>query len=57
MDDWDPHGPPVASGLQLKVSLNDFEPVIWRRVLVADSITNARGTPEVKISKSFEVDK
>jgi hypothetical protein len=38
MDDWDPHGPPVASVLQLKVSLNDFEPVIWRRVLVPDSI-------------------
>ena len=42
MDDWNPYGPPVANVLQLKVSLNDFEPVIWRRVLVADSIALPR---------------
>ena len=39
MTDWDPYGPPVANVLQLRVSLDEFEPVVWRRVLVPDSIS------------------
>lgn len=38
MVEWNPHGPSVANVLQLRVSLVDFEPVVWRRVLVPDSI-------------------
>ncbi len=38
MEEWEPYGPPVANVLQLRVSLKDFEPVVWRRVLVPDSI-------------------
>jgi hypothetical protein len=36
---WDPYGPFVANVLQLKVSLDDFKPMVWRRVLVPDSIS------------------
>ncbi len=39
MTDWDPYGPPVANVLQLRVRLDDFEPTIWRRVLVPESIS------------------
>jgi hypothetical protein len=38
MVDREPYGEPVANVLQLRVSLDHFEPVIWRRVLVPDSI-------------------
>ena len=38
MSEWDPHGPTVANVLQLRVSLVEFEPLVWRRVLVPDSI-------------------
>ncbi|OYV64446.1 MAG: hypothetical protein B7X07_06390 [Actinobacteria bacterium 21-64-8] len=38
MEDWDPFGPFIANVLQLKVTLLDFEPIVWRRVLVPDSI-------------------
>jgi hypothetical protein len=37
--DWDPYGPPVANVLQLRVSLDEFEPTVWRRVLVLESIS------------------
>ncbi len=38
MSEWDPYGPPKANVLQLRVSLTDFEPVVWRRVLVPETI-------------------
>ena len=37
--DWDPFGPSVANVLQLRVSLDDFEPTVWRRVLVPETIS------------------
>lgn len=42
MTDWDPLGPPVAHAFQLKVSLDEFEPSVWRRVLVPESISLAK---------------
>ena len=39
MTEWDPYGPPVANVLQLRVSLDEFEPTVWRRVLVPESIS------------------
>ena len=38
MSEWNPHGPVVANVVQLRVSLVGFEPQVWRRVLVPDSI-------------------
>ena len=38
MSEWEPYGPPEANVLQLRVSLADFEPVVWRRVLVPETI-------------------
>lgn len=35
-------GPPVAFALQLKVSLDEFEPSLWRQVLVPESISLAK---------------
>ena len=38
MSERDPYGSPVVNGLQFRVSLTDFDPVVWRRVLVPDAI-------------------
>ena len=39
MTEWDPYGPPVANVWQLRLSLVEFEPTVWRRVLVPESVS------------------